>query len=389
LRRPGEPSDAVDGVRPRWVVEPDSAEALASALAAASADGFGVAPRGGGTKLRLGRTPERVDAVLSTAHLDRVVAHAHADLTATVEAGCTIAVLQQTLAERGQRLALDPPWGAVATVGGVVAVNDSGPLRTRYGSVRNLILGATVALADGTLARSGGRVVKNVAGYDLPKLVAGSLGTLGVLVEATFRLHPLPRETRDATFAFATPAGAQAFLLAVADSRLTPSCVQLRAASRAPTFVDVRFEGAGGATASQAARLEALAGEAEQVAPDPDVWAATGRLRSDTGGALVLKIGVLPAAIGGLVAELSADEWSLVVQSDGVGFARFEGEPARVLAGVREAAVYAVVYDCPREVKRGLDVWGPGQDALELMRRVKAQFDPRGTLNAGRYVGGI
>ena len=302
----------------------------------------------------------------------------------TVEAGCTIAALQRELAERGQRLGLDPPWPALATVGGVVATNDSGPLRTRYGSVRNLLLGATVALADGTLARSGGRVVKNVAGYDLPKLVAGSLGTLGVLVEATFRLHPLPRETRDETFAFASPAEAQAFALAVADSTLTPSCVQLRASDEG-TFVDVRFEGAEGATASQAARLASLGGD--RVAADSEVWAATERLRA--AGAFVVKVGVRPAAMGGLVERVAGlgGSWSVVVQSDGVGFVRVEGgvEELRRTSGV----AYAVVWGCPSGAKDGLDVWGPGQEALGLMRRVKERFDPRRTLNAGRYVGGI
>jgi len=143
----------------------------------------------------------RMDLVLSTQGLNRVLEHAAGDMTCTVEAGCTITALRQVLARHGQRLALDPLWPDCATVGGVLATNDSGPLRQAFGSARDLLIGVTIALPDGTLARSGGKVVKNVAGYDLPKLMVGALGTLGVITQATFRLHPLPRESGTLVFA--------------------------------------------------------------------------------------------------------------------------------------------------------------------------------------------
>jgi glycolate oxidase FAD binding subunit len=172
--------DAVDGVVPQMVIEPGTPEEVARALKIATGAGLQVIPRGGGTRwigaiLLDARTPKR-ELILSTRRLNRVVEHAWGDMTATVEAGCTFQQFQQTLAEHGQRLALDPLWPEQATIGGILATNDSGPLRVRFGSLRDLIIGITLALPDGTLAKSGGKVVKNVAGYDLPKLATGSLG---------------------------------------------------------------------------------------------------------------------------------------------------------------------------------------------------------------------
>src|SRR6202047_5252689 len=172
-------NDAVAGVQPSFVVEPGSEQELAKVVKLADAAGLAVIPRGGGTKLAWGNRPACADVILSTARLSRVIEHAWADLTVSVEAGCTIARLQETLAKHGQRLALDALWPERATVGGVLSTNDSGALRLRFGSLRDLVIGVTLALADGTVASSGGRVVKNVAGYDLPKLGAGGVGKVG------------------------------------------------------------------------------------------------------------------------------------------------------------------------------------------------------------------
>ncbi|MGA7448854.1 MAG: FAD-binding oxidoreductase, partial [Terriglobales bacterium] len=192
--------DAVDDVLPHMVIEPGNAAEVAGALKVAMGAGLKVIPRGGATKMGWGNPPRGGELVLSTRRLDRVVEHAWGDMTATAEAGCTFQQLQQTLAEHGQRLALDPLWPERATIGGILATNDSGPLRIRFGSLRDLIIGITLALPDGTLAKSGGKVVKNVAGYDLPKLATGSLGTLGIITQAIFRLHPVPRESRTLSF---------------------------------------------------------------------------------------------------------------------------------------------------------------------------------------------
>src|SRR6266849_6072392 len=220
-------ADAVAGVQPKLVVEPGTAQELAEILRLSSAAGLAVIPRGGGTKLGWGNPPARADLILSTARLTEIIEHAWADLTVTVEAGCTIQRLQETLAQHGQRLALDPLWPEKATVGGVLSTNDSGALRLRFGAVRDLIIGATIALPDGTLASSGGKVVKNVAGYDLPKLVTGALGTLGVITRAVFRLHPLPRAAKTSSFAAENSADMQKHILAIQDSQLAHTSLQI------------------------------------------------------------------------------------------------------------------------------------------------------------------
>src|SRR5258708_13232893 len=208
------------------VIEPATAQELAAELKRANGAGIGVGAGGGGKKAEWGNPPARCDAVVSTARLNRVIEHAWADLTVTVEAGCTLANLQTTLAEHGQRLAVDALWPERATIGGILSTNDTGALRLSFGGLRDLIIGATVALADGTLAVSGGKVVKNVAGYDLPKLVTGALGTLGVITQAVFRLHPLPRHSRTLTIAPSAPDEAQRILLAIQDSQLAHTALQ-------------------------------------------------------------------------------------------------------------------------------------------------------------------
>src|SRR6202163_3754222 len=208
-------TDAVAGAQPKLVIEPGTERELAEILRLSNEAGLAVIPRGGGTKLEWGNSPARADLILSTARLTEIIEHAWADLTVTVEAGCTIQKLQETLAQHGQRLALDPLWPEKATVGGVLSANDSGALRLRFGALRDLIIGVTIALPDGTLASSGGKVVKNVAGYDLPKLATGALGTLGVITRAVFRVHPLPKETRTITCMSEDVGEAQQLVLAV------------------------------------------------------------------------------------------------------------------------------------------------------------------------------
>ncbi len=171
------PEDTVAGMQPRMVFEPENEIELAAALRCADSGRLSVIPRGSGSKDAWGNPPARADLILSTARLNRIIEHAWADLTVSVEAGCTFATLQNTLAQHGQRIAVDPLWPEHGTVGGILSTNDSGTLRIRYGALRDLIIGVTIALPDGTLASSGGKVVKNVAGYDLPKLVTGALGT--------------------------------------------------------------------------------------------------------------------------------------------------------------------------------------------------------------------
>ena len=395
--------DAVDGVIPQMVAEPAGPDELARTLRAANAAGAAVIPRGGGTKLGWGNPPRRADLVLSTARMNSVLEHAWADMTASVEAGCTVAALQQRLAAHGQHLAIDPLWPELATIGGILAANDSGALRVRYGSLRDLIIGITVALPDGTLAKSGGKVVKNVAGYDLPKLITGSLGTLGVITQAIFRLHPQPKTERTITFEAGSAEALNEFLLAFLDSQLPFTGLQMRVGEGRTPELDIRFAGTPAGIEAQVNQARKLAIGARETESPSAPWKAQQRLWDLPGQALLAKISVLPADLHALcaltrtAAQARGIDWSLVVQGVGVGWLRLSGtdtaliEVARFVRGeiANKLGGSFVAYGCKALPKSQVDVWGVPGDEMPLMRRVKEQFDPAGTLNPGRFVGGI
>ena len=400
--------DAVDDVLPHMVIEPGNPEEVAGALKIATGAGLQVIPRGGATKMDWGNPPRSGDLMLSTRRLNRVVEHAWGDMTATVEAGCTFQQLQQTLAGHGQRLALDPLWPDQATIGGILATNDSGPLRIRFGSLRDLVIGITLALPDGTLAKSGGKVVKNVAGYDLPKLATGSLGTLGVITQAIFRLHPVPRETRTLSFSDSdsgTSDGGSmnALVLAIQDCNMVPTGVQVRAGSSSTPEVDLRFEGTAAGCEAQIEQTLRIASGARRIESPADVWNARSELWSGAEPSVVCKFSLLPADIGTFLdlirkaSELLHLPWRLVAQAVGVGYLRLEGTDTGALLNALQdlrkkletRGGSLVILRCPLEIKSKMDVWGSAGDALALMRSIKAQFDPAGLLNPGRFIGGI
>ena len=396
-------NDAVAGVQSSFVVQPGNEQELAKVLNLANAAGLAVIPCGGGTKLEWGNRPARADVILSMARLNRVIEHAWADLTVSVEAGCTIAKLQETLAKHGQRLALDALWPDRATVGGVLSTNDSGALRLRFGSLRDLVIGVTVALADGTVASSGGKVVKNVAGYDLPKLMTGAFGTLGVITRAIFRLHPLPKETRTISCVTLNVSEAQRLVMAIQNSKLAHSALQICCGTEMQPRVDVLFEGTGAGLAAQVEQLKLMMEAATISATGADVWntrqgVCSAEKKDDEFA--VAKFASLPAQLAEtieMIARLSAAElgWKVVAQATGIGWLRLEGAPAAIDSVLRELRAgfernggsFVIAH---RPVDRNeLDAWGNGGDALPLMSAVKRQFDPQGTLNPGRFVGKI
>jgi glycolate oxidase FAD binding subunit len=396
--RPAAANDAVAGVQPSFVVEPGSEQELAKVLKLANAAGLAVIPRGGGTKLEWGNRPARADVSLSTSRLDRVIEHAWADLTVSVEAGCTMGKLQEILANHGQRLALDTLWPERATVGGVLSTNDSGALRLRFGSLRDLVIGVTVALADGTLASSGGKVVKNVAGYDLPKLMTGAFGTLGVITRAIFRLHPLPKSTRTISYVTMNVAEAQRLVLAIQNSKLAHSGLQICCGTEMQPRVDVLFEGTEAGLSAQAVHLKLMASEARQGEAISEVWNRREEICSKAEGEFgVAKFGTLPADVSAtveMIGKVAAAglRWSVVAQATGIGWVRLEGAAVEIAAGLRELREWLegrggslVITHRTAE----LDAWGNTADALPLMGAVKRQFDPQGTLNPGRFVGKI
>jgi glycolate oxidase FAD binding subunit len=394
--RPAVLSDAVRGVMPSVVVEPVDAVELARVLKAADDRGLSVVPRGGGTKLLWGNRPRKVDLIVSTKRLAAVVEHAWADLTVTVEAGCTIRMLRETLAMHGQRIAADPLWPDTATVGGVLSTNDTGALRLRFGGWRDLVIGTTIALPDGTLARSGGKVVKNVAGYDLSKLATGALGTLGIITTAIFRVHPVPRVARTLSARPSDLTGAQRMMAALQDSRLAHTALQVRASSVEPPSVDTLFEGTAAGVDSQVAEARQIAVGAPAVELGPTVWSARQELWTGADGPII-KVSVPFSEIAStlehvrLLADDAGASWMAVFQATGLGWIRFTGPrdwPALVRA-LRVKAPAGITLLRPCADDDGCETWGESGDALPLMAAVKRQFDPNGILNPGRFVGGI
>jgi glycolate oxidase FAD binding subunit len=338
--------------------------------------------------------------ILSLARMNRVIAHAWADLTVNVEAGCTIGKLQEALARHGQQLALDALWSERATVGGVLSTNDSGVLRLRFGSLRDLVIGVTLALADGTVASSGGRVVKNVAGYDLPKLATGALGTLGVITRAFFRLHPVARETRTVSCVTADVHEAQRIVLEIQNSKMAHSALQICCAAVEQPRVDVLFEGTEAGLTAQTVQMKLMAREA--TLGGGEVWTARQEICSGAGEGdfVTAKIVALPAEIAEAVEMIGSAagselQWRAVVQATGVGWLRISGP----MDGLRAAMISmrewlegrggSLMVARRPEVIGEMDAWGNAGDAVGLMAAVKRQFDPDRTLNPGRFVDGI
>ncbi len=395
-------TDAVAGVVPLFVAEPADEKHLAATLALANEAGISVTPRGGGTKLGWGNPPKQADLLLSTGKLNRIVEHAWADLTVTVEAGCTLQSLQQTLAQHGQRLAFDGLWPERSTIGGVLSTNDSGALRLRFGALRDLIIGVTIALPDGTLASSGGKVVKNVAGYDLPKLVTGAFGTLGVITRAVFRLHPLPRAAKTFSFTVKNVRTIQEHMLAIQDSQLSHTSLQIRAASGESPAADILFEATEAGLAAQELQLCNILGFARVEQSPANTWDKRQELwNSPTNTTLLAKLSMLPTDMAKTLESLKTLgdsrglNWKVVVQATGIGMLRLESEAAQLSLAVEQLRTELesrggslFVLHRPPE-SHSIEAWGNAGDGVALMRAVKHQLDPKSTLNPGRFVGGI
>ena len=290
--RAADASDAVAGVTPRYAASPASVAEASAVMRVAAEQALTVVPRGSGSRLDWGAPPRRCDLVVDTLRLDQVVEHAAGDLVARIQAGAGMRRLGEVLAAAGQQLALDPAPGdgpagqapaagepaSTGTVGGTLATGTAGPRRLRYGTPRDLVIGITVVRADGTVASSGGKVVKNVAGYDLGKLFAGSYGTLGLIVEAVFRLHPLPAAAAYTTVDAAGPAEARRMVAAAAGSELAPTAVEISRAGRGhPVHVGVLLEGDPAGVGERAAHLRELLGAGAETSPDaPGWWGRTG-----------------------------------------------------------------------------------------------------------------
>jgi glycolate oxidase FAD binding subunit len=388
---------AIDGLTPARTASPETAKELADALHAADAAGQKVAPVGGGTQLDLGMPPSRVDVLLETTRLNRIVEYEPADLTITVEAGIRFAELQRILGEQGQFLALDPPLEDGATIGGAIATNASGPLRFAYGSARDLVIGTRVANPDGTVTHAGGRVVKNVAGYDLNKLYIGSLGTLAVLVELSFKLAPIPPATATLRGDFPDSMSSQATINAVVRSPLSPLAIEL-VGSRQVVF---RVGGYPQAVERQVRDLTALVEQHGGHAGEAD-WEELQHSRVQSRRRNVVVKAAAPLSTSTNVVEvlerrlapLNPTAWAHA--GNGVAYAACDApDDAQSLAAARRDVLTLgdnaslVIQRCPTPLKAQIDVWGEPAPSLGLMRAIKSRLDPNSTLNPGRYLGGI
>lgn len=391
--RTGDPDhlDEVDGVAPTLVARPSSTEEVAEVLRAAAAHGLTVVPRGRGTKLSWGKPPRSVDLLLDVSAMDRVLDHAAGDLIVSTQAGARMSDVQETLARGGQQLAVDETVEG-GTIGGAVAANISGPRRMVAGTLRDLMIGITVVRADGVVAKAGGRVVKNVAGYDLGKLLIGSFGTLAVITEAVFRLHPLPEARRWVTVAVEDPVQAQELVQAVVHSQAVPTAVEVDWPAEGGGSVSVLLEGKVDGAAGRAGTVSRLLGVADAATEEmPAGWASYPWRPGET----ACKLTFVLTGLGDVLAA-AREVGAGLRGSGGTGVAYAAvADPHRAPAAVdrlRKVCMRhqgsAVVLDAPADVKQAVDVWGP-VPALDLMRRVKDRFDPDHRLSPGRFVGGI
>ena len=398
--RDAEPGDQVDGIAPGLVARPADTDQVAEVLRAAAAHRLTVVPRGRGTKMSWGLPPRNADVLLDVSALDEVLEHAAGDLIVRAQAGTAIAHLQEVVGQGGQRLALDETVPG-ASIGGTLAANASGPHRLATGTVRDLLIGITVVRADGVVAKAGGKVVKNVAGYDLGKLLIGSFGTLAVATEAIFRLHPVPVARRWLSTPVADPAQAQTAVQAVLHGQAVPAAIEVEWPEHGRGAVHVLLEGREDGVDGRAAAVRKLLGDATTESRDDPAGGATYPWDTTATGddrATCLK---LTFALSGLADVLTtAGDTGLHVRgSAGTGVVYAALAPGSSLDAVQAAVQRiretctraggtAVVVDAPAAVKSAVDVWGP-VPALDLMRRVKDQFDPDHRLAPGRFVGGI
>jgi glycolate oxidase FAD binding subunit len=413
-------SYAIDGVLPSLVISPATVEQTSQVVAFANRHGLTVLARGGGSHLHLGGIPERVDLILETRQLTRLLEHEAPDLTCHVEAGITLADLQAQLAPKGQWLALDPPGTTQTTIGGLLASNASGPKRLRYGTARDLLIGLRVVQADGEIARSGGKVVKNVAGYDLNKLYIGSLGTLGIIVEANFKLQPLPSAERTLMLHYPGAADAMQTVMAILGSVLSPSAMELIDPGAASDMSDlsgmnlptngytlaINFEG-GTATIDRhidetrllARKHGALIGDELNGSEQERFWEM---VRASIQGTVRCKVSMLPSSITSYLETTERvcrthDLEAAIIAHAGNGIVFIELRPSdaipRLVGAILELRQQAqqthghlVVERCPTALKQHIPVWGEPGGNFFLMQRLKQQFDPKGIFVRGRFV---
>jgi glycolate oxidase FAD binding subunit len=385
------------------VHEPDTPEKLAAALAAASRARQSTVISGAGTKLEWRHPVDHVECLIRTTRLTRIVAHRHGDLTATIQAGAALTRVNRQLAVRGQWLPIDTAFDE-ATIGGIVATNDAGPLRHRFGTPRDLLIGVTLALTDGRIVKAGGHVVKNVAGYDLGRLMSGSFGTLAAIVDATFKLLPVPAVSQTVVAQFADVASLAGGVAQLSDSDLEPMAFDVHViVPRGEYWLLARFATSPSATNAQVASARALLDAGAGRAPSgvvsgaeeeplwrdhrEDIWKVDGA---------VVRVSWLPASLAQVLSRLEAiardtgASFELAARAGvGAGFMRIDGDDRVQVAAIEQLRASAdvhhvVVLRASSQVKQRIDPWSRSPQLDPLYRSLEQAFDPEGILNAGR-----
>ncbi len=394
-------SDAPTATPPSCIVYPQTQTELAEVIAAAHRHKYRILVCGNGSKLSWGGLVTGIDVVVSTERINQLIEHAVGDLTVTVEAGMKFGELEAILAKTNQFLALNPTVPASATIGGIIATADTNSLRQRYGSVRDQLLGITFVRADGQLAKAGGRVVKNVAGYDLMKLFTGSYGTLGIITQATFRLYPIQEASATVVLTGAANAVSEATSI-LRGSALTPTQADLLSNQMVTSLrlgeglgLIARFQSIAASVNEQSNRLLevgqklGLTGAIYSQVDETDLWESLLQKMYLTSNSptILCKIGVLPTAA---VEILTQVEMGFVHMSSGLGMLHTSTEGIEEVRNLcQKYSGFLTILSAPITVKQKFDVWGYTGNALELMRGIKKQFDPENILSPGRFIGGI
>jgi glycolate oxidase FAD binding subunit len=399
---------ALDGRVPAAALRPGTVDEVCQALAAAHDQGLAVVAWGGGTHQRQGNRLARYDVALDMTGLAGVIDHQPADLTITLQAGMTLAAADAFLAPYGQTLLLETEDPTRATIGGILSAAVAGPLRLSAGTPRDRVLWVEAVQADGTLVHGGARVVKNVAGYDTPKLFVGSHGSLGVITAAAFRLAARPAAAPTLLAGFAHPAAAEGLLAALADGRLAPSLVTLvhgpnawgTPFDAAPWVLAIGADGPAAATSWQMTGFEALAREwgathLQRLAGAESAQVRQALMARRGSGTLGLKAMVRPSQVTGLLAGASESGGPVRAFSEvgnGVVYLEWDTPPATWTAIAEQAVAlgggWSITHGPADLHESGVDAWGPARGDRALMRRLKSALDPRGVLSPGRSAGG-
>jgi glycolate oxidase FAD binding subunit len=396
----------VDGVTPKLICTPATAEQLAVAVRIFSEAQATIAPWGGGTAMSLGNPPHSLDVVIKTTRLNQVIEHDPANLTVTVQSGITVNALQNVIAAEQQFVPFDPPLLERSTIGGIVAANLNGPRRASYGSVRDLVIGMKVVLASGEIVKAGGKVVKNVAGYDMCKLFTGSLGTLGIIAEVTLRVAPIPAHSAT-VIAIGSLAQAADLAGQLAGTKLLPtSTFLLNAGEVAPWQLAVSFAGFAETVTRQVNDLGKLAqrlGMNQEIVDGEKPrqhWQAIADLPVSqdrlvyrltvSRGAVMQTISTIADWIKGepaqtICADMAMGTIWIVLPANQSALELFP----RLITLTQQQHGHAVIFTAPAKLKQAIDVWGPATPAHALMRKIKQEFDPAGRLNPGRFVGNL